>query len=59
MKTNIKHIWRILRMKKSERTIREQVQLNDWICKWVGLPIRILIFPVMLIVKLYKWTYDN
>ena len=59
MKTSVKHIWKILRTKKSERTIREQAELNDFFYNWIGLPIRIIIFPVMLIVKLYKWTYEN
>lgn len=59
MKTRVKHIWKILRAKKSERTIREQAELADFLYKWVGSLIRIIIFPVMLIVKLYKWTYED
>ena len=57
MKTNIKRIWNILKTKKCERTIRERAILSDWLDKWVGTAIRIIVFPVMLIVRLYKWTY--
>ena len=59
MKTNVKRIWKILRTKKGERTVREKAELNDFIYNWLGKPIRVIMFPVMLIVKLYKWTYEN
>ena len=58
MKITIKRIWNITRKKKDERTIREQAELNDWFYKWVLTPIRIVIFPIMLLVKLYKWVYN-
>lgn len=58
MKTTDKNIWKIINTKKDERTMLEQAKLDDWLYKWIGTPIRIIIFPAMLIVKLYKWTYD-
>ena len=58
MKTNIKDIRKILKTKKCERTILEQVTLDDWL--WdIAAPLRIIIFPVKFIIKLYKWTYNN
>ena len=50
-------IARIIKTKKSERTIIEQALLDDWFDKWFKTPIRIVIFPAALIVRLYKWTY--
>ena len=58
MKATFKDIWRIIKKKKSDRTIREKMILSDWIYK-ICTPIRIIIFPVVLIVRLYKWTYNN
>lgn len=58
MKTTNKNIWKIIKTKKDERTMMEQARLDDWLYKWIGTPIRIIIFPIMLIVKLYKWTYN-
>ena len=58
MKTGNKNIWKIIRTKKDERSILEQAILDDWLWKWFVTPIRIIIFPIMLLVKLYKWTYD-
>ena len=58
MKTTIKDIWRIIKTKKSERTLRERLILSDWLYK-LAAPIRIIIFPLALIVRLYKWTYNN
>lgn len=55
----IKNIWRIIRTRKSERTLVDQLTLNDWVYTWVGAPIRVILFPIMLVVKLYKWTYSD
>lgn len=58
MKTvTIKEAWKIATKKKSERTVMERVKLADWIDKWICPPIRVVIFPIMLIVRLYRWTY--
>jgi hypothetical protein len=51
-------IWEIIKKKKVNRTILEQAVLDDWVYKWFGTPIRIIIFPVMLLVKLYKRAYN-
>ena len=36
----------------------DRVVLMNKIYKW-ALPIRILVFPIALLVKLYKWTYEE
>lgn len=53
-----KEIWGILKKKKSERTKWETIVLEDWRDQGFCAPIRIIIFPIALIVKLYKWTYN-
>ena len=58
-KFNNKDIWRIIKTKKSERTSLEKILLWDWKYKWIFWINRIIGFPFMLIIKLYKWTYDN
>lgn len=54
----LKRIWKIITTKKNDRNPYEQAELEDWLFAWFGTPIRVIIFPVMLLVKLYKWTYD-
>lgn len=44
--------------KRKDMTLYERAVRADKIYKW-GLPVRIIIFPVMLIIKLYKWTYNE
>lgn len=58
MKKTNSSIWRIMITKKRNRTVWEQLELTDWINKWIGTPIRIIVFPIALVVKLYRWTYD-
>lgn len=55
----IKNIWRIIRTRKSERTLMDQLTLDDWVYECAAAPIRVIIFPIMLVVKLYKWTYSD
>lgn len=59
MDKTIKNIWRIIKTKKSERTVVDKLILSEWIYTWLGAPIRVIIFPIMLVVKLYKWTYNE
>lgn len=59
MKKAEKSIWEIIKTKKKDRTIIEQLNLDHWLYTWIGTPLRILAFPIMLIVKLYKWTYKD
>lgn len=58
MNTDIKTIWRIIRKKKSERSIREDLVLHGWLFDTLVTPFRIILFPIILLVKAYKWTYD-
>lgn len=58
MKFNDKDIWRIIKTKKSERTIIETALLYDWKDRWLFTINRIIIFPFALVIKLYKWTFD-
>lgn len=44
--------------KWEELTGYEKLELNELIYKW-ALPIRIVLFPIMLLKKLYKWTYTE
>ena len=44
--------------KWKDMSFYERVVLMNIIHKW-ALPIRILVFPVALLVKLYKWTYSE
>lgn len=48
---------RIARKKKGERTIMEQAKYMDWITVRICPPIRVILFPFMLIYRLYMWTY--
>ena len=57
--TKTKRILEIMRKKKCDRNIMEQCMLKDWIYNVFGTPIRIIVFPVALLVKLYKWTYSD
>lgn len=58
MKTiTIKDAIKISMKKKRERTLLEQARLSDWVDKRIFPPIRVLIFPFMLIYRLYIWTY--
>lgn len=54
----LKRIWKIITTKKKDRNPYEQAELDDWLFVWIGTPIRVVLFPIMLLVKLYKWTYD-
>lgn len=58
MKFNDKEVWRIIKKKKSERIAWEKVMLYDWKYKWIFAPIRLIMFPFALVIKLYKWTYN-
>lgn len=60
MKYNMKYI-RGLFAKKRRGELKpiEECELIDWIHTVIGAPLRVLAFPVMLIVKLYKWTYED
>lgn len=44
--------------KWKEMSFYEKAVLMDIIHKW-SLPIRILVFPIALMVKLYKWVYSE
>lgn len=44
--------------KRKDMSLYERAVRAEKIYKW-GLPIRIIIFPVMFIIKLYKWTYNE
>ena len=44
--------------KWEDMDFREKLEAMDVIHKWL-LPIRILVFPIALVVKLYKWTYEE
>lgn len=44
--------------KWKEMSCYEKLVFMDILYKWM-LPIRILLFPIMLLVKLYKWTYKD
>jgi hypothetical protein len=58
MKTiTTKEAWVIARKKKSERTLLEHSRLTGWINKWICPPIRVIIFPIMLFIRLYDWIY--
>ena len=58
MKTiTIKEAFRIAAKKKSERTLMEQAKYMDWINVRICPPVRVLLFPFMLIYGLYRWTY--
>lgn len=57
MTVTTKEAWKIATKKKSERTVLERVKLSDWVNKWICPPIRVLIFPFALLVRLYRWTY--
>ena len=59
MKFNDETAWKIIKTKKCERTEIEKIYLYQWKYKWVYMPFRIIMFPINLVIKLYKWTYDN
>lgn len=44
--------------KWKDMSFYEKTVVFDIIHKWI-LPIRILVFPIVLLVKLYKWTYED
>ena len=44
--------------KWKDMTFYEKAVFMEIIHKWT-LPIRIIVFPIALLVKLYKWTYSN
>ena len=41
-----------------DMSMYERLVFMEIVHKWT-LPIRILVFPIALIVKLYKWTYND
>ena len=43
--------------KWADMNFYERTVFMDIVYKWT-LPIRIFIFPIVLLIKLYKWTYD-
>lgn len=64
MKYNISRMRELYAKKRIDKlTIVETCELNDLQYRivdiFIGIPLRILAFPVMLIVRLYKWTYEN
>lgn len=54
-----KLLWGAIRTKKSERTAIQHAIIDD--LKWWVLvfPSTIIFFPVMLLRRLYKWTYGD
>lgn len=44
--------------KWKDMSFYEKTVFMDVLYKWM-LPIRIILFPIALLVKLYKWTYNN
>ena len=44
---------------KKKKLNREDHTKIDQIARIIGLIIRVIIFPFMLIRKLYKWTYED
>lgn len=60
MKYDIKYIRELfIKKRRGELKPIEECELIDWLDMVIGTPIRILIFPVMFVVKLYKWTYKD
>lgn len=60
MKGNVRYIRRLIAKKRrGELKPIEELELIEWFDMVFGTPIRVLLFPVMLIVKLYKWTYED
>lgn len=41
-----------------DMSLYERAVFMDILHKWL-LPVRIIIFPIMFIIKVYKWTYDK
>jgi hypothetical protein len=48
---------KIIMKKKKERTLIEHARLADWVDNRIFPPIRVIIFPVVALVRLYEWTY--
>ena len=44
--------------KWKDMSFYEKVVFFELVHKWT-LPIRIIVFPIALLVKLYKWTYSE
>lgn len=64
MTHKMKRMRELLTKKRSGKlTIIETCELSDLRYRifdaFVGIPFRILVFPIMLLVRLYKWTYEN
>lgn len=48
---------KIIAKKKRDRTLIERAELADWVDNRIFPPIRVIILPVVALVRLYEWTY--
>lgn len=58
MTKKAKQILGIIKTKKSDRTFIQQAILDDWVWKWFGIPIGIIMYPVTLLYQLREWAYN-
>ena len=45
-------------MFKKAKLNRDDHAMMDKIARIIGPIVRVILFPIMFIIKLYKWTYD-